>query len=324
MGLIPNTDMFRFYAHATAKRRNYLNPELLKVSNLASGSHEMPTHKLLRTYRIILSTLCNVGRLPLNGFPQDHFSYIFIDECGSATEPSALIPIAGLISKENHLKTNLVLAGDPKQLGPIVVYQFVADCGMDTSLLERLMNMELYKPKPYYNRRVITKLLQNFRSHPAILDVPNKLFYRNELKACAPERLTHWACTWSALPNKKKPIIFHNVNGHSHRDPDSPSLYNFEEIDVVVEYAKKLIKLAPQKDIGIITPYLKQKYYLKQALDRCELSNIDVGTVEAYQGQERQVIIISTVRVSNGSGNIGFLVNPKVKEKVFKLNQVLI
>lgn len=64
--------------------------------------------------------------------PDDHFSYVFIDESGHATEAHSLVPIAGILSAASHkrsLKGQLVLAGDPKQLGPVVQSNFAKEYG---------------------------------------------------------------------------------------------------------------------------------------------------------------------------------------------------
>lgn len=59
-------------------------------------------------------------RLVSANFPRDHFTHIFIDEAGHATEPECIIPVAGLLDPDNPIGGQLVLAGDPKQLGPIL------------------------------------------------------------------------------------------------------------------------------------------------------------------------------------------------------------
>jgi helicase MOV-10 len=58
-----------------------------------------------------------------------HFTHVFIDECASATEPSALIPIAGLITSTKQVNGQIILAGDIKQLGPVVKTQFAEKMG---------------------------------------------------------------------------------------------------------------------------------------------------------------------------------------------------
>lgn len=79
--------------------------------------------------------------------------------------------------------------------------------------MERLMTLPIYKKdrNNKYNPLYITKLVNNFRSHSAILKVPNKLFYDNELKDCATN--VHRAENWQYLPNKNVPVIFHGVDG---------------------------------------------------------------------------------------------------------------
>ena len=82
----------------------------------------------------------------------------------------------------------VVMAGDPKQLGPVIRSVIAGKNGLNISLLERLMEtVEMYGRDltGQYDSRCITKLVQNFRSHPELLTVPKQLFYNNELDACA-------------------------------------------------------------------------------------------------------------------------------------------
>jgi len=73
-------------------------------------------------YRVIVSTLVTAGRLVTSNFPPDHFSHIFIDESGQSTEPETLIAIAGIYESDTLMKDGgqVVLAGDPEQLGPVL------------------------------------------------------------------------------------------------------------------------------------------------------------------------------------------------------------
>lgn len=64
--------------------------------------------------------MISLRRLNLASIDPDHFDYVIIDECGSATEPSTLIPIAGSVSTAECICANVVLSGDPKQLGPVI------------------------------------------------------------------------------------------------------------------------------------------------------------------------------------------------------------
>ena len=72
-----------------------------------------------------------------------------------------------------------------------------------------------------YDPNFITKLVKNYRSHIAILQLPNQMFYDNELVPCGGKEI-YRAENWSELPNKKFPIIFHAVHGLERRDVHSP------------------------------------------------------------------------------------------------------
>ncbi len=93
----------------------------------------------LLAHRVVLSTCSSATLLqqkPLY-IPAGHFSHIFIDEAAQAEEPLALIPIA-MFANEN---TNVILAGDPRQLGPVIKSSAASTAGLGKSYLERLMLM---------------------------------------------------------------------------------------------------------------------------------------------------------------------------------------
>lgn len=204
------------------------------------------------------------------------------------------------------------------QLGPIVHCKFAEIFGMGKSLLERLMETELYKPGPItnlYNEAVITKLLNNYRSHKDILHSANELFYNGELIPKAGPEITDIALKWFLLPNSLVPIIFHSVEGQTKREANSFSLYNQKEVSQVIFYVREIIKNGingigiPVSEIGVISPYRRQCQELRQNFKRFGWKDIEVGSVEQFQGQEKKVIILSTVRSFTKS--IGFLDNPK-------------
>ena len=95
---------------------------------------------------------------------------------------------------------------------------------VDTSLLERLLTYDVYKKNSTtnkYNEKYITKLLNNYRSHPKIIKISNKLFYENELKYFGGKD-TYMLENWESLINKKVPIIFHEVNSQEEKEVKSP------------------------------------------------------------------------------------------------------
>lgn len=83
-----------------------------------------PDLKFLSKFRIIVATLIMGGSLRYAKLKPDYFTHLFIDECGSATEISTLVPIACAPSAK------IVLSGDPKQLGPVVISKHASDLGL--------------------------------------------------------------------------------------------------------------------------------------------------------------------------------------------------
>ncbi|XP_073325870.1 putative helicase mov-10-B.1 [Pagrus major] len=290
----------------------------------------VPTKRELMRYKIIFTTLQTAGRLVAAGIPVWHFSYIFVDEAGQTTETECLIPLSGLLAPG---ECQVVLAGDPKQLGPVITSRVAEDNGLGVSMLERLMrDIDLYKSDDThgFNNHFITKLLRNYRSHPAILEIPNKLFYKGELQAFAHEEKCISYCKWEQLPKKGFPLIFHGVAGADEREANCPSVYNMAEVEVLKEYLKAVLaqlhkngvtRIGP-KEIGIITPYRKQvekiqnAFWMDKDLKKENLENVMVGSVEQFQGQEFNVIILSTVRsfpklTSHKGWTLGFVDNEK-------------
>lgn len=228
----------------------------------------------------------------------------------------------------------VVLAGDPKQLGPIIHSDRCKELGLGSSLLERLVrDRPLYARDPEtqrYNPDAITQLVKNYRSHPDILQLPNEMFYDNALEVCADEDQRNELSQWRHLPKAGCPLIFHGVEGKDERESNSPSWFNRSEIEVVQDYVKKLLGERSSRgvgvsEIGIITPYQKQVQKMKvmlKLLDPADCNgkdprDIKVGSVEQFQGDEKKVIIISTVRASreyvelDTKFSLGFVADPK-------------
>ncbi|AWP02474.1 putative helicase mov-10-B.1 [Scophthalmus maximus] len=325
--------VYRLYASSRDPRS--VPKQLLKYCNLdlAQDGFVFPEKEILMKHTIIVTTMITAGRLVSGGIPVGHFTHVFVDEGGQAVEPECIIAIAGLLHPE---KGQLVLAGDPKQLGPIVRSRLALQNGLGLSLLERLMrHNDLYQTNAdsgQYDTRFVTKLLRNYRSHAAILKIPNELFYENKLQVFADQGDRETYCNWEHLPKKGFPVIFHGVMGKDEREANSPSFFNVSEIEVLVGYLTKLVETQGKKglptlaakDIGIIAPYRKQVEKIQKALRSLsalsrwsDIKELKVGCVEEFQGQERKIIMISTVRSSinyvkmDKDFNIGFLSNEK-------------
>ncbi|XP_007659751.1 RNA helicase Mov10l1 isoform X2 [Ornithorhynchus anatinus] len=274
-------------------------------------------------FRIIITTCSSAGLFYQIGVRIGHFTHVFVDEAGQANEPECLIPL-GLVSEVDG---QIVLAGDPMQLGPVIKSKFARVYGLSVSMLERLMSRPSYQrdentfgTSGSYNPLLVTKLMKNYRSHSALLTLPSKLFYHNELEVCADAKVVTSLLGWEKLPNKRFPLIFHGMRGNEAREGNSPSWFNPAEAVQVMRYccllAKHVSNVVSTTDIGIITPYRKQVEKIRILLRNVDLMDIKVGSVEEFQGQEYLVIIISTVRSNEERFEdekyfLGFLSNSK-------------
>ncbi|KAL7534989.1 hypothetical protein ACHAXR_006195 [Thalassiosira sp. AJA248-18] len=288
----------------------------------------MPDLATIRGVKIVAVTISYGGKLPNQGIV-DHFTHVFIDEAGHSIESEAIGCLAS-VTKQNPMQPPFtVLAGDPKQLGPIIRSDICKKFGLEKSLLERLSQMEPYARSEetdvlgnHYDTRMITKLVHNYRSHPKILCIPNKLFYEGDLIAEADITRSHRFVDWEHLPTRGFPVVFHGIEGEDMREANSPSWFNAEEAQIVKMYVDLLIKdtrrnRCKPEDIGIITPYHRQVQKIRMLLSAHGYSDCKVGSVEEFQGSERPVIIISTVRSTveyisfDIKHKLGFLSNEK-------------
>ncbi|MEW5312364.1 MAG: hypothetical protein WDW38_004005 [Sanguina aurantia] len=323
----PRSELMRVYAYQKCSKA--VPPELLEIAPMKNDSFVVPLPADITRpgLRCVIATCQMSMKLTCQGLPSNHFTHVLIDEAGHAVEPLCLAPMA------TSPGARVIIAGDPKQLGPTVLSKVAAQFGLDVSLLERLT---LDKHGPFalsqqhrlicsvdvYNPVYITKLLQNYRSHPSILSLPNKLFYGDELMAKADPIITGSMLGWEELPNKLFPLLFHAVVGEDTREGNSPSWFNTLEAKLVLEYvlklkAKRVGQNVTDKDIGVITPYRKQAQCIRTLLAAKGAAQIRVGSVEEFQGQERRIIVISTVRSSaehiesDKRFQLGFVANPK-------------
>lgn len=136
------SQLFRLYA--PSRSASHLPVALQQFSRRNDhGTFEVPPVEELAKFRVIVST-CLSASVPSGiGISPGHFSHVFIDEAGQACEPEALIAIRTLATAN----TNLILSGDPKQLGPIIRSDVAISFGFGVSFLDRLTEMPLYDEK---------------------------------------------------------------------------------------------------------------------------------------------------------------------------------
>lgn len=301
---LKNNVILRLYPFKRVKQvLKTTDPLLLKYSNCKKAQpknmHEALRKINLQQYSIVVATLCTVGILAHVNNPK--FTHVFIDEAAASTEPETLL---GIVEIKKNSPCHVILSGDHKQLGAVIKSAAAASLGLGQSMMQRLLQNKLYDEdsRGNYDRTLLTKLIQNYRSHPEIVNVFNKLFYNGSLIPMAPLKEVSLAANWSMLPNKQFPIIFQATCGPSEIEENSTSSYNKQEAEVLCWYLMKLLKegigggvQVQREDIGIVSPYLAQCKLLTKMLRQLDIRNVKVGSVESYQGREKPIIIVSMV-----------------------------
>lgn len=136
--LEPDT-LFRFYA--PSRMKGTVPPRLLPYTFINSDdlfSH--PPLNTVKAFRVIVSTCVSSAFASGIGVERGHFSHVFIDEAAQATEPEAMV----VVKNVSNASTKLILAGDPKQLRPIIQSAIANELGLGISYLERLMDCNAY------------------------------------------------------------------------------------------------------------------------------------------------------------------------------------
>ncbi|XP_063608279.1 probable helicase with zinc finger domain isoform X2 [Penaeus indicus] len=265
----------------------------------------MPTEKEILAHRVIVATLNTSRYLASLNLEKGVFTHILIDEAAQAMECEALTPMA-LVRPD----TRIVLAGDYMQLSPEVFSPFCEERGLGMSLLERLY--DLYPA----DSPCKIMLVENYRSHSAIIKYTSDLFYEGRLVASGKQ---------TAHP-KFHPLTFFTARGEDFQDPNSTAFYNNSEVYEVCEQVGEIISHWPKKEwgplgensIGVVTPYADQMVRIRAELRKRKLYKINVERVLNVQGKQFRVIVLSTVRTRHtckpGAEGLdfGFLSNAKL------------
>ena len=252
--------------------------------------------------RVIASTLVGAGNKLLDGHK---FGTLFIDEAAQALEAACWIPI--------RRASRVILAGDHCQLPPTVKSLEALKGGLGTTLMERIVN----------NKPECVSLLEvQYRMNDEIMQFSSDYFYHGKMRS-APE-VAH-----RVIHEGDAPILWFDTSAINLGEDEQD---NFREqfigetfgrvnkgeagltlslLQIYFQRVGKQYILDNRIDVGIISPYRAQVQYIKRLIRKRAFFKpfrhlITVNTVDGFQGQERDVILISLVR-ANDMGQIGFL-----------------
>ena len=268
-----------------------------KVERLKSRATELEIRinaQLFGEARVIASTLTGSANRLLSG---QKFGTLFIDEAAQALEPACWIAI--------RKASRVILAGDHCQLPPTVKSIAALRGGLGTTLMERIV-----KQKP----ETVTLLKTQYRMNEQIMRFSSDWFYGGMIEAAPQVRFRGILdldnpMTWidtSAVAGKEE-FVGESFGRINRAEADMT-------LDVLQEYFTRIGKarvLEERIDVGVISPYRAQVQLLRRLIRKKEFFKpyrrlISVNTVDGFQGQERDVIVISLVR-ANADGQIGFL-----------------
>lgn len=299
-----------------------------KIERLKSRAAEIEIRinaELFGEARVIACTLVGSAHRLLEGMK---FGTLFIDEAAQALEAACWIPM--------RRASRVILAGDHCQLPPTVKSIAALRAGLGKTLMERIAEN---KPE------VVTLLKIQYRMNDEIMRFSSDWFYGGKVESAPQIKYRSvldydHPITWIDTSNEENQITIEGEDAPEDSASTSSSVsaanqnsdLNFKEQFVgesfgrinkaeaeltlltLAEYFTKIGKqrvLEERIDVGIISPYRAQVQYLKKLIKKYEFFKpyrrlISVNTVDGFQGQERDVILISLVR-SNDEGQIGFL-----------------
>jgi superfamily I DNA and/or RNA helicase len=292
----------RHYGFEERQHRQWLKEEARALRQAADDLERFMIDNVLESVQVITCTLVGASNRHIRDLS---FETVFIDEAAQALEPGCWIPIA--------MGQRVVLAGDHHQLPPTVKNEKAAREGLRETLFEKCIQRQ---------PQTARMLTVQYRMHTHIMGFSSERFYGGQL-------VPHHSVRHAGLEAydvrfaPDLPVEFIDTAGCGFQElaiPESRSTANPEEANLLLARLAQL--LAPYDptghdqgplSIGVIAPYRAQINFLRGAIEDSEVLNdlllqrrLNVGTVDSFQGQERDIIAISLTR-SNLHGQIGFL-----------------
>lgn len=270
-------------------RQEKLQREMLykEAKSLKKESRELEnyiTETMVDEAEVIACTLTGASHQLI----QDKlFKTVFIDESSQALEAAAWIPIV----RANRV----IMSGDHFQLPPTIKSKEAAKEGLEHTLFAKGIENQ---------PDAVTMLEVQYRMHPSIMGFSSNKFYQGKLQA--DQQILERPMLFD------DPVEWVDTAGAGYDEKvkkETLSTYNEEEAELVVKLLTN--ENLDGRSIGVIAPYRAQVELLTKAINQADdlasiRTQIDINSVDAFQGQERDVILISLVR-SNSTGEIGFL-----------------
>lgn len=258
------------------KRMEAFGEYLKKKENVA---------KLQKIFPVIATTCISAHRL---GEPEPMFDMVIMDEASQCNTAVSLVPILR--------GENLMLVGDPQQLSPVIL--------LDEAVNEKLKKRYGVSDAYDYRKNSVYKtflacdavsdeiLLHNhYRCNRRIIEFNNRKFYSSKLNICSESQ-------------EKRPLVYVDVENDGAGQRNTAP----EEVRAILDYVKR----HPDQSIGIITPFVNQKNLINEELETAGVKEVTCGTVHAFQGDEKDVILFSTALTDQTrEGTYGWLKNNK-------------
>lgn len=273
---------------------------------------EQDYESVVQKYSMTTAATCQTS-LDLRESIDKTYDLVIIDEAARANPLDLFIPLS--------MGRKIVMVGDHKQLPHMLepdVVKLLSDDPrfkdipeIETSLFERLFEM--------FSKGQKTKAIQltnQFRMHPDICSFVSEAFYDGKLKT---SNTVSSADRQSPKEiNEGKALSFVNIPISRGSETPGASKSRWAEVEVICQDIKKILDVDPEASIGVITFYSAQVKLLNNNLDRIfnedEKSNIEIGTVDAFQGREFDYVLLSCVRSNSPKDGkapiVGFLTKP--------------
>lgn len=270
-----------------------IRKELRTLAKEERKRQQLAVADVIKNADVVLSTLTGASSKKLDGIT---FDLVIIDEAAQALEMACWIAL---------LKgPRCVLAGDHLQLPPTIQSAEAEKKGMGKTLFERLTEA--------YGDQITSMLTIQYRMHELIMNWSSKELYNNKIKAhsSVADHMLYDIEEVKRSSSTEPTIILIDTTGCDMEEvkDEEESTMNEGEAAVSIAHAKLLVESGVRaSDIGIITPYAAQVTCLKMMRNKdTKLKDLEISTVDGFQGREKEAIIISMVR-SNSKKEVGFL-----------------